>query len=72
MSRRARYRIRFGKQDDLRYTGNLDIARIWERTLRRAGAPGVYSNGYNPRPKLQIAAALPLGYSSVCEIVDVW
>jgi radical SAM-linked protein len=32
----------------------------------------VYSQGFNPRPKIQLAAALPLGYTSTCEILDVW
>lgn len=68
----ARYRITFGKSGPLRYISHLDLARIWERTLRRAGVSLVYSQGFNPRPKLQIAAALPLGYSSTCELLDVW
>lgn len=68
----VRYRITFGKDGPLRYSSHLDLARVWERTLRRASVPLVYSQGFNPRPKLQLAAALPLGYSSICEVLDIW
>ena len=56
----------------MQYTGHLDLHKTWERTLRRAGLPLAYSLGFNPQPKIQLAAALPLGHTSECEIVDVW
>lgn len=56
----------------LRYTSHLDLARIWERSFRRASVPLVYSQGFNPRPQIQIAAALPLGFTSECELIDLW
>jgi hypothetical protein len=67
-----RLRITFAKNGPLTYTSHLDLARIWERSLRRAGAPLAYSQGYNPRPKLQLAAALPLGHTAGAELLDVW
>lgn len=67
-----RLRITFAKTAAMRYTGHLDLHRTWERTIRRAGLPLAYSHGYNPRPRIQIAAALPLGFTSQHEIVDVW
>ena len=72
MGDRRRYRITFGKNGALRFTSHLDLARTWERSLRRAGTPLVYSQGFNPRPRLQLAAALPLGYASTCELLDAW
>ncbi len=71
-TQRCRCRIRFGKNGPLRYTSHLDLVRIWERTLRRAGVPLIYSQGFNPRPKIQLAAALPLGYASTAEVLDIW
>jgi radical SAM-linked protein len=68
----VRYRLRFAKDGPLRYASHLDLARTWERMLRRVGAPLVYSLGFNPHPKMQFAAALPLGLRSTCEIVDIW
>lgn len=67
-----RIRITFAKQGALRYTGHLDLHKLWERAARRAGLPLAYSQGFHPQPKIQIAAALPLGFSSHCEIVDMW
>ena len=67
-----RIRIDYAKSDLLRYTGNLDMQRSWERTLRRAHLPVAYSQGFHPQPRINQAAALPLGFTSRQEIVDVW
>ncbi len=66
-----RLRIVFSKGGMLTYTSHLDLARAWERSLRRAGIPLAYSQGFNPRPKLQLAAALPLGHTGAAELLDV-
>jgi radical SAM-linked protein len=66
-----RIRITFAKQGALRYTGHLDLHRLWERAARRAELPLAYSQGFHPQPKMNIAAALPLGFSSRCEILDM-
>jgi len=39
--------------------------------MRRANLPIVYSQGYNPRPRINLASALPLGMTSDCEVLDV-
>ena len=62
----------FSKRGWLIYSSHLDLMRLWERTLRRAGLPLAYSGGYNPRPKLQLARALPLGHVGEREIADYW
>jgi radical SAM-linked protein len=67
-----RIRITFAKQGALRYIGHLDLHRVWQRTLRRAGLPLAYSQGFHPQPKIQLASALPLGFSSRAELVDIW
>lgn len=66
-----RIRITFAKVGPLRYTGHLDLHRLWERAARRAELPLAYSQGFHPQPKLAIAAALPLGFSSRCEVLDM-
>ena len=66
-----RARITFTKQGALRYTGHLDLHRLWERAMRRAELPLAYSQGFHPQPKISIAAALPLGFSSRGEVLDV-
>lgn len=67
-----RLRITFAKTQAMQYTGHLDLHKTWERTLRRARLPLAYSEGFNPHPKIQLGAALPLGFTSECELVDVW
>lgn len=66
-----RVRITFTKQGALRYIGHLDLHRVWERALRRAALPLSYSQGFHPQPKISLAAALPLGFSSRSEVLDV-
>lgn len=39
--------------------------------MRRAGLPIAYSQGFHPQPKISLAAALPLGFSSRGEVLDV-
>ncbi len=39
--------------------------------MRRADLPLAYSQGFHPQPKISLAAALPLGFSSRCEALDV-
>jgi len=67
-----RIRIHYAKTEGLRYTSNLDMQKVWERALRRAGLPLYYSQGFHPQPRIQQACPLPLGLLSRCEIVDVW
>ncbi len=66
-----RLRITFGKSGSLRYTSNLDMAKVWERVLRRAELPLLYTRGFNTRPRISLAMPLPLGISSECEILDI-
>ena len=66
-----RIRITFIKAGALRYTGHLDLHRVWERAARRAALPLAYSQGFHPQPKMNMAAALPLGFSSRCEVLDM-
>jgi radical SAM-linked protein len=67
-----RLRITFRKTDAMRFTGHLDLHRTWERTFRRAGLPLAYSQGFHPQPRINLACALPLGFTSQSEMADVW
>jgi radical SAM-linked protein len=67
-----RLRLTFSKSGSLRYIGHLDLHSLWERTVRRAGLPLAYSQGFHPGPKIQLASALPLGFIGCAEIVDLW
>lgn len=66
-----RIRIRYTKRGKIRFTSHRDLARIWERALRKAGLPVAYSQGYSPRPRLSFGLALPTGFTSDGEYLDV-
>jgi radical SAM-linked protein len=68
----TRIRVRYSKGNSLRFTGHLDMQRLWERTLRRSGLPVRYTQGYHPRARLNLASALPLGFISEDELLDFW
>ncbi|MBI00556.1 MAG: hypothetical protein CL467_08210 [Acidimicrobiaceae bacterium] len=65
-----RVRIRFTKVGKVRFTSHRDVARIWERAVRRAGIAVAYSQGFSPRPKLSFGLALSTGHESVAEYLD--
>src|SRR5512136_1095840 len=67
-----RLRITFAKTPAMRFTGHLDLHTAWERTFRRAGLPLAYSEGFNPHPRLNLASALPLGFTGEAEVIDAW
>lgn len=67
-----RLRLKFSKSGPTRYIGHLDLARALERALNRAHIPVSYTQGYNPRPRMQFASALPLGFTSGGELADIW
>lgn len=64
-------RIRFSKAGKVRFVSHRDVARIWERALRRAALPIAYTEGFSPRPKLSFGLALSTGYESLGEYLDV-
>lgn len=68
----TRWRIRFSKEGALRFISHLDLHKLWERALRRSALPVRYSEGYSPRARLNLAAALPLGFASQAEWLDLW
>ncbi len=66
-----RLRITFSRGEEVKYISHLDIMRLWERALRRAGIPITYSQGFSPHPKISIAAPLPIGVTSDAELMDI-
>ena len=67
-----RLRLTFKKMGPTRYIGHLDLARTLERSLVRAQIPIAYSQGFNRRPRMALATALPLGFTSGGELADIW
>ncbi|MCK4856361.1 MAG: TIGR03936 family radical SAM-associated protein [candidate division Zixibacteria bacterium] len=67
----CRIRLKFSKLDGVVYLGHLELADALRRTVRRAGVNVAYTQGYRPRPKIDLGRALPMGIESSCEYIDV-
>ncbi len=68
---RTRIRLRYSKAGRIRFTSHRDVARIWERSLRRTGLPVAQTEGFSPRAKLHFGLALATGYESDAEYLDI-
>ncbi len=64
-------RVRFTKRGKVRFLSHRDVARVWERALRRSGVRVAYSEGFSPRPRLSFGLALSTGYESLGEYLDI-
>ena len=64
-------RIKFLKTGSLQYISHLDLHRLINRALVRAGIPIWYTKGFNPHAKMVFALPLPVGVESVCEYLDL-
>jgi radical SAM-linked protein len=67
----VKQRVRFTKLGKIRFLSHRDLARVWERGLRRAGVRVAYSEGFSPRPRLSFGLALSTGYESLGEYLDI-
>ena len=68
---RVRYRIRFTKTGLLRWTSHRDLARLWERLVRRAQLVLSMTEGFHPKPRIGFPSALALGTESLDEVVEL-
>lgn len=48
----------------MRFISHLDLMRLFQRALRRAGLPVKMSEGFSPHPKISFKRALKLGLES--------
>ena len=68
---RIRYQIRFAKTGLLRWISHRDLARLWERLLRRARLVLSMTEGFHPKPRIGFPSALALGVESIDEVVEI-
>ncbi|MHB9028796.1 MAG: TIGR03960 family B12-binding radical SAM protein [Candidatus Latescibacterota bacterium] len=66
----TRFRVKYTKTGPARFIGHLDLVRIFDRTMRRAGIPIAYSQGFHPHPRISFGPPLPLGMRSAAEFAD--
>ena len=67
-----RLRIKFCRQEENKFISHLDIIRLWQRALHRAGITLAYSEGFSPHPRISLAAPLPIGVTSEAELMDIF
>ncbi|MEG0829087.1 MAG: TIGR03936 family radical SAM-associated protein [Anaerovoracaceae bacterium] len=67
----SKYAIKFSKEGYLCYISHLDLLRLFKRAFKKADIRLIHSQGYNPHPRLGFAQPLSLGYSSICEFLEV-
>ncbi|MCF6238809.1 MAG: TIGR03960 family B12-binding radical SAM protein, partial [Candidatus Marinimicrobia bacterium] len=64
-------RLKFSKSGLASYLGHLDVQNSFMRAISLADLPVIYSQGFNRRPRISSGPALPLGYTSEAEFLDI-
>lgn len=55
----------------MRFASHRDVARVFERGVRRAGLPIAHSAGFTPHPKISYAGGAPTGVASEAEYLSL-
>ncbi|MBQ0052745.1 MAG: TIGR03960 family B12-binding radical SAM protein [Treponema sp.] len=66
------YRVLFSftKKDGGEFIPHLGMIEMFNRAILKCGLPVIYTNGFNPVPRLEFASNLSLGISSEAEIAS--
>lgn len=67
-----RLRLKFMRGEQVKFISHLDMMRLWERAMRRAGIPLLYSQGFSPHPQISMAAPLAVGMTAEAELMDIY
>lgn len=63
--------VHYTKTGPARFASHRDLARAFERALRRTGVPMAYSSGFSPHPRISYASAAPTGAASLAEYLEI-
>ena len=63
--------VRYAKRGKMRFASHRDVARVFERGVRRAGLPIAYSAGFTPHPRISYAGGAPTGVASEAEYLSI-
>lgn len=64
-------RIKFRKHGALKFIGHLDVMRYFQKSMRRAGIPIAFTEGYSPHMIMSFASPLGIGLTSDGEYFDI-
>ena len=65
------YLLYFKRRGASTWLGHLDMMRLFERALRRAGYQQRWSQGFNPRPEMVFALPLAVGIDADDEWLEI-
>jgi radical SAM-linked protein len=68
---RQKVEFRFEKSEAVRFISHHDLLRALQRAVRRSGLPVRWTEGFNPRPRLVLPAALEVGIASLDEVAEL-
>jgi radical SAM-linked protein len=63
--------VRYAKRGKMRFASHRDVARAFERAVRRAELPVAHSAGFTPHPKISYAGGAPTGVASEAEYLSL-
>lgn len=66
-----RARVKYSKNDEVKYVGHLDAMRTFIRCIKRTCIPVKFSKGFNPRVQISFALPLGVGVTSESEYFDL-
>ena len=64
-------RISFTQTGRAQWISHLDMMRMLQRAMNRAGIPIKYSEGFNPHAQISILLPLSVGTESLCQLADI-
>lgn len=67
----ATYRFSFSVRGVNKFLSHLDILKLFNRALMRAGLPVAYSEGFNPHPKISFGPPRGVGIEGLAEWSDL-
>ena len=57
-------RVKFSKHGAMKFIGHLDILRLFQKAIRRAEIPIVFTEGFSPHMVMSFASPLGVGIES--------
>jgi radical SAM-linked protein len=67
-----RLRLRYAVFAEAGNLSQREMIEMWEGACREGGVALAYSEGKRPSPQISVAAALPQGMTSACELLDLY
>ena len=67
----AKYILKYGRDDRVKFISHLDFVRCFHRSVRRSKLNFEFSQGFNPHPIMTIAQPLPVCVTTECEYMKV-